>query len=159
MRLNPKKCTFGVRSRKFLGYMISKEVVRANLDKIKAIIDMAPHRNVKKVQRLTGRMAVLDRFLSKSAVWDSHFFKALRGGSQFEWRSECQKAFDELKTHLTRLPALTSPEHGETLFIYLTVGEEAVSAVLVQEENKVQKPVYYVSRALQGAEVRYSTVE
>ena len=45
------------------------------------------------------------------------------------------------------------------MFIYLAVGEEAVSAVLVREEDKVQKPVYYVSRALQGAEARYSMVE
>ncbi|XP_071907834.1 uncharacterized protein [Coffea arabica] len=159
MRLNPKKCTFGVRSEKFLGYMISKEGVRANPDKIKAIMDMAPPRNIKEVQRLTGRMAALNRFLSKSAVRGSPFFKALKGGRQFEWNPECQKAFDELKEHLVRLPALTSPEVGETLFIYLAAGEGAVSAVLVREEDKLQKPVYYVSRALQGAESRYSAIE
>nr|XP_027088503.1 uncharacterized protein LOC113709849 [Coffea arabica] len=159
MRLNPKKCTFGVRSEKFMGYMISKEGVRANPDKIKAIMDMAPPRNIKDVQRLTGRMAALNRFLSKSAVRGSPFFTALKGGRQFEWNLECQRAFDELKIHLARLPALTSPELGETLFIYLAAGEGAVSAVLVREENKVQKPVYYVSRALQGAEARYSAVE
>nr|XP_027102165.1 uncharacterized protein LOC113723098 [Coffea arabica] len=68
MRLNPKKCTFGVRSGKFLGYMISKDGVRANPDKVKAIMDMAPPRNIKEVQRLAGRMAALSRFLSKSAV-------------------------------------------------------------------------------------------
>nr|XP_027118612.1 uncharacterized protein LOC113735828 [Coffea arabica] len=159
IRLNPKKCTFGVRSGKFLGYMISKEGVRANPDKIKAIMDMAPPRNIKEVQRLTGRMAALNRFLSKSAVRESPFFKALKGGRQFEWSPECQKAFDELKEHLTRLPALTSPELGEILFLYLAVEEGAISAVLVRVENKVQKPVYYVSRALQGAESRYSAVE
>ncbi|XP_071921925.1 uncharacterized protein [Coffea arabica] len=104
-------------------------------------------------------MTALNRFLSKSAVRGSPFFKALRRGPQFEWTSECQKAFDELKTHIARLPALTSPAQGETLFIYLAVGEEAVSAVLVWEEDKVQKPVYYVSRALQGAEPRYAAIE
>ncbi|XP_027177519.1 uncharacterized protein LOC113776533 [Coffea eugenioides] len=159
MRLNPKKCTFGVRSGKFLGYMISKDGVRANPDKVKAIIDMAPPRNIKEVQRLAGRMAALSRFLSKLAVQGSPFFKALRRGPHFEWTSECQKAFDELKAHIARLPALTSPTQGETLFIYLAVGEEALSAVLVREEDKVQKPVYYVSRALQGAEPRYAAVE
>ncbi|XP_071912192.1 uncharacterized protein [Coffea arabica] len=159
MRLNPKKCTFGVRSGKFLGYMISKEGVRANPDKIKAIMDMAPPRNIKEVQRLTGRMAALNRFLSKSAVRGAPFFKALKANRQFEWSLECQRAFDELKAHLARLPALTSPELGETLFIYLAAGEGAISAVLVREEERTQKPVYYVSRALQGAEARYSAVE
>ncbi|XP_071926041.1 uncharacterized protein [Coffea arabica] len=159
MRLNPKKCTFGVRSGKFLGYMISKEGVRANPDKIKAIMDMAPPRSIKEVQRLTGRMAALNRFLSKSAVRGSPFFKALKGGRQFEWNSDCQRAFDELKAHLTRLPSLTSPVLGETLFLYLATEEGAISAVLVREVDKVQKPVYYVSRALQGAEAGYSAIE
>ncbi|XP_071920768.1 uncharacterized protein [Coffea arabica] len=159
MRLNPKKCTFGVRSGKFLGYMISKDGVRANPDKVKAIMDMAPPRNVKEVQRLAGRMAALNRFLSKSAVRGSPFFRALRRGPQFEWTPECQRAFDELKAHIARLPALTSPAQGEVLFIYLAVGEEAISAVLVREEGKIQKPIYYVSRALQGAEPRYTSIE
>ncbi|XP_027183804.1 uncharacterized protein LOC113782091 [Coffea eugenioides] len=159
MRLNPKKCTFGVRSGKFLGYMISKDGVRANPDKVKAIMDMAPPRSIKEVQRLAGRMAALNRFLSKSAVRGSPFFKALRRGPQFEWTPECQQAFDELKAHITQLPSLTSPAQGEALFIYLAVGEEAVSAVLVREEGKIQKPVYYVSRALQGAEPRYTSIE
>ena len=68
LRLNPKKFTFEVRSGKFLGYMISKDGVRANPDKVKAIMDMTPPRNIKKVQRLAGRMAVLNRFLSKSTA-------------------------------------------------------------------------------------------
>ena len=55
MRLNPKKCTFGVRSGRFLGFLVSREDIRANSDKLQAIIDMAPPRNVKEVQRLTGR--------------------------------------------------------------------------------------------------------
>ena len=101
---------FRVRSGKFLGYMISKNRVRANSDKVKAIMDMAPPRNIKEVQRLTGRMVALNRFLSKSAVRGSPFFKALRRGPQFEWTSECQKAFDELKAHIAKLSTLTSPE-------------------------------------------------
>ncbi|XP_027166642.1 uncharacterized protein LOC113766677 [Coffea eugenioides] len=159
MRLNPKKCTFGVRSGKFLGYMISKDGVRANPDKVKAIMDMAPPRNIKEVQRLAGRMADLNRFLSKSAVRGSPFFKALRRGPQFEWTPECQKAFSELKGHIAQLPALTSPAQEETLLIYLAAWEEADSAVLVREDGKVQRPVYYVSRALQGAEPRYTMIE
>ncbi|XP_071913927.1 uncharacterized protein [Coffea arabica] len=75
MRLNPKKCTFGVRSGRFLGFLVSRDGIRANPDKLQAIIDMALPRNVKEVQRLTGRMAALSRFLSRSAV---------RGCSSFE---------------------------------------------------------------------------
>ncbi|XP_071906678.1 uncharacterized protein [Coffea arabica] len=132
--------------------MISKDGIRANPDKVKAIMDMTPPRNIKKVQRLAGRMAVLNRFLSKSTAWGSPFFSTLKKGPQFDWTSECQKAFEELEAHIAELSTLTSPEQGETLFIYLAVEEETVSAVLIREEDRVQKLVYYVWRALQGAE-------
>lgn len=134
MRLNPKKCTFGVRSGKFLDYMVSKEGIRANPDKLKAIMDMAPPQTIKEVQRLTGRMAALNRFLSRSAVRGLPFFKTLKGGPGFEWTQECQGAFEELKRYLAELPALTSPQLGKPLFIYLSVCQEAISAVLVRDE-------------------------
>ena len=67
MRLNPKKCTFGVLSEKFLGYMVSERGIEANPEKIKAVQDMNPPTSVKNVQKLTGQIAALNRFLSKSA--------------------------------------------------------------------------------------------
>ena len=84
IRLNPKKCTFGVSSGKFLGYMISKDGVRSNPNKVKAIMNMASPRNIKEVQRLAARMVALSRFLLKSAVRGFPFFKVLRRGPQFE---------------------------------------------------------------------------
>lgn len=74
MRLNPKKCTFGVRTRKFLGYMVSNEGVQANPAKVEAIQNMHPPKNVMEVQRLTGQIAALSRFLSKSAERALPFF-------------------------------------------------------------------------------------
>ncbi|XP_071921893.1 uncharacterized protein [Coffea arabica] len=116
-------------------------------------MDMAPPKNIKEVQRLVGRMTALNRFLSKSVVRGSPFFKVLRRGPQFEWTYKCQKTFDELKAHIAELPTLISLEQGKTLFIYLAVREEAFSAMLVREKDKVQKLVYYVSHALQGDEL------
>ena len=100
---------------------------------------------VREAQRLTGRLAALNRFLSKSAQHGLPFFKVLKKAEKFEWGPECQRAFDQLKEHLQSLPTLVSPALGETLFLYLAVAEEAVSAVLVREENKIQYPIYYVS--------------
>ncbi|XP_071907805.1 uncharacterized protein [Coffea arabica] len=159
MRLNPKKCTFGVRSGRFLGFLVSRDGIRANPDKLQAIMDMAPPRSVKEVQRLTGRMAALNRFLSRSAVPGLPFFRVLKAPKDFHWTEECQKAFIDLKIYLAELPSLTAPEPGETLFLYLSACNEAVSAVLVREDGGAQRPVYYVSRALQGPETRYSPAE
>ncbi|XP_027090368.1 uncharacterized protein LOC113750588 [Coffea eugenioides] len=72
---------------------------------------------------------------------------------------ECQKAFTDLKAYLAELPTLTAPEQGETLLLYLSACNEAVSAVLVREDREAQRPIYYVSRALQGSETRYTPAE
>jgi len=67
MKLNPKKCIFKVRSGKFLGFMISSRGIEANADKIQAILDIGPLRNIKEVQRLMRCIAALGRFMSRSA--------------------------------------------------------------------------------------------
>ena len=54
MKLNPSKCAFGVSSGKFLGFMVSQRGIEANPDKIQAILDMEPPKNIKKVQSLIG---------------------------------------------------------------------------------------------------------
>ena len=65
MKLNPSKCAFGVSSGKFLGFMVSHRGIEANPDKIQAILDMKPPQNIKEIQSLIGRVAALNRFVSK----------------------------------------------------------------------------------------------
>ena len=75
MKSNPAKCAFGVGSGIFLGLMVSKWGIEANPDKIKAILDMEPPKSVKDVQKLTGRVAALGRFVSKSGDMCLPFLK------------------------------------------------------------------------------------
>ena len=111
---------------------------------------MKPPQNVKEVQSLTGRVATLNRFVSKATDKCLPFFKVLK--KAFEWTDECQRAFQDLKTYLTAAPLLSPSVLGEELYLYLVVTLHAVSSTLVREEGRVQKPVYYTSRALRGAE-------
>ncbi|XP_027156010.1 uncharacterized protein LOC113756573 [Coffea eugenioides] len=120
---------------------------------------MAPPRNVREVQQLTGRMAALSRFLSRSAVRGLPFFRILKIPKDFQWTEECQKAFADLKVYVAELPTLNAPEQGENLFLYLSACNEAVSAILVREDRGAQKPIYYVSRTLQRPETRYTPAE
>ncbi|KAL2248305.1 UNVERIFIED_CONTAM: Transposon Ty3-G Gag-Pol polyprotein [Sesamum indicum] len=147
MKLNPTKCTFGVGGGKFLGYMIA------------AILGLKSPSSIKDVQKLTGKIASLSRFISKSADRNLPFFKVLRKPKNFEWTDECEQAFNQLKDYLRKPPLLVNPRVEDTLFLYLAVSEHAVSSALVREENKIQNPVYYVSKMLQGAELRYSMIE
>ncbi|KAL2234291.1 UNVERIFIED_CONTAM: Retrovirus-related Pol polyprotein from transposon [Sesamum indicum] len=157
MKLNPTKCTFGVGGGKFLGYMVSSRGIEA--EKIKAILELKSPASIKDVQKLTGKIASLNRFISKSADRNLPFFKVLRKPKDFQWSKECEDAFNQLKSYLRTPPLLANPRPGDILYLYLAVSEHAVSSVLVREENKVQNPVYYVSKMLQGAEMRYSLVE
>ena len=83
----------------------------------------------------------------------------MKGGKKFEWTEKCELAFQQLKEHLGKPPLLSKPISGERLFLHLTVSESGASSVLVREESKVQHPVYYVSKRLLDAELRYPDME
>ena len=74
MKLNPAKWAFGVSIRKFLGFIVNIQGIEANPDKIKVVLDMLPPSNVKEIQRLTGRIAALSRFVSKASDKYHPFF-------------------------------------------------------------------------------------
>ena len=157
MKLNPGKCAFGVMAGKFLGFMVSQRGIEANLDKIRAIMEMKPPRNVKEVQSLNGKVVALNRFVSKAMDKCLPFFCTLK--KSFEWTDECQQAFEELKAYLSAPPLLSPSQPSEELFLYLAISPITISAALMREEEKVQKLVYYASRALHRAEERYPPME
>ncbi|XP_034213039.1 uncharacterized protein LOC117625615 [Prunus dulcis] len=160
MRLNPKKCAFGVSSGKFLGFMISQRGIEANPEKIKAIIDMERPKTTKDIQSLTGRVAALTRFISKATDKCVPFFKALKGGKRdITWTAECDKAFQDLKNYMSKAPLLSKSLPGEILYLYLSVSGTAVSSVLIRKPEKAELPIFYVSKALQSAELRYPPLE
>ena len=133
MKLNPRKCAFRVSSGKFLGFMVSQRGIEANPDKIQAILDMEPPKNIKEVQSLTRRVAALNRFVSKVTDKCLPFFKILR--KAFEWIDQCQMAFQDLKVYLTTAPLLSPSIPSEEL--YLAVSPHAVSSALIREEGKM----------------------
>ena len=78
MKLNPSKCIFDVASGKFLGFMVSQRGIEANSEKVQAIINMASPRTIKEIQKLTGRIATLNRFVSRATDKCLPFFKTLK---------------------------------------------------------------------------------
>ncbi|KAL0444418.1 UNVERIFIED_CONTAM: Retrovirus-related Pol polyprotein from transposon opus [Sesamum latifolium] len=159
VKLNPKKCVFGVEGGKFLGYFVTQRDIKANPDKIADIQLMTPRRTIKEVQKLAGRMAAFNRFISRVADRGLPFFKVLRNIKNFQWAEECSKAFHELKAYLVAPLLLSKPKAGEMLWVYLALSPVATSAVLTREERGMQLPVYYTSRMLQGVEDRYEPME
>ena len=159
LHLNASKCSFGVGSSKFLGYMVTHRGIEVNPDQIKAINNLRSPQNHKEVQKLTRMAAALNRFISKSVDRCRPFFLLINKWKGFEWTEECATTFQQLKDYLARPPIMSSPEPNEVLFTYIVVALYAVSLVLIRVDNGVQRPVYYVSKSLHEAEVHYLPLE
>ncbi|GAU48076.1 hypothetical protein TSUD_81360 [Trifolium subterraneum] len=149
MRFNPEKCTFGVKAGKFLGFYLTERGIEANPDKCRAFFDYPTPKSKKSIQTLNGMLTSMTRFVVKSAQHALPLFKLLRKETTFEWTEECEGELQHLKRALSEPPVLTRPVEGEKLYLYLAVASEAISAVLIRETEQGQKPVYFVSRALQ----------
>ncbi|GKC92361.1 reverse transcriptase domain-containing protein [Tanacetum coccineum] len=134
MKLNPKKCTFGVEEGMFLGYKVNTK----------------------------GLKVCPDRFLAKSAEKSLPFFKTLKKctkKSDFHWTAEAEEAFKQMKQLIVELPMLTASMEKEELIVYLAAVKETVNAVLMTEREAKQMPIYFVSRALRGPELNYTPIE
>ncbi|XP_071700322.1 uncharacterized protein [Rutidosis leptorrhynchoides] len=162
MKLNPSKCSFGMKEGRFLGFMFTPRGIKANPKKIQAIENMQSPRNKKDVQSLNGKLAALTRFLSRTADRSPPFFQTLKGclnKKDFVWMEDVEKAFQDMKAFLKELPTLTAQILGETLMVYLSASSEAISSVLIADMGKTQMPVYFVSKLLQNGEVNYPAME
>jgi len=129
--LNASKCSFGVGSSKFLGYMITHQRIEINSNQIKAINSLQPPQNPKEVQKLTRMTATLNRFISRSADRCKPFFLLTNKWKGFKWTKECALAFQWLKEYLSRPPIISNSEVDEVLFAYVAMAPHAVSLVLV----------------------------
>src|SRR5438105_9266787 len=141
-KLNPKKCVFGVPSGKLLGFIMSYRDIEVNLEKLKDILKMNSPTTLKDIQKLTGCMAALSRFISRLGEWAMPFNKLLKKQDKFQWTPEAQEAFDKLKEFLTNPPVLVPPMPKEPLLLYIVATSHVVSTAIVverQEEGHIQK--------------------
>jgi hypothetical protein len=152
---------------KYLRCLVSTKGIKANRDKIRAITQMRPPQNRRDVQKLTSRIASLNRFISKLAEHSLPFIAILRGSTKIDWGPEQQKAFNDIKRYLAKLPTLSSPEQGLPLILYVSATHSSISGALVVEKEiirnskiaKQQFLVYFVSKNLTGSKRFYSEVE
>ena len=131
LRLNTSKCSFGVGSGKFLGYIVTHRGIEVNPNQIKAINNLKPPRNAKEVQKLTGMIAALNRFISRSADRCRLFYLLINKWKGFEWSEDCIVAFQQLKEYLSRPPIMSSPKADKVLYAYIVVAPHAVNLVLM----------------------------
>ena len=141
-----------------MGFIVHARGIEANPEQVRALQDIKIPSTRREMQSLNGKVAALSRFISKATDKCIPFFEALKKDKgKFEWTDECSTAFLNLIGHLQRPPVLSTPNEGEEL--YLAVSSHALSAALVREDNRAQRPVYFVSKRFTGAKARYPKLE
>nr|GEY71198.1 hypothetical protein [Tanacetum cinerariifolium] len=127
MKLNPKKCAFGVEEEMFLEYKVNAKGLKVCPDKVDVVLSLPSPKCLKDVQKLNGKLASLNRFLAKSAEKSLPFFKTLKKRtkkSDFNWTTKAEEAFKQMKHLIAKLPMLTAPMEKEELIVYLATAKE-----------------------------------
>ncbi|GJW57445.1 reverse transcriptase domain-containing protein [Tanacetum coccineum] len=130
MKVNPKKCTFGVEEEMFLGYKVNTKGLKVCPDKVDDVLSLSSPKCLKDKQKLNEKLT-----------------------------SEAEEAFKQMKQLIAELPMLTAPMEKEELIVYLVAAKEMLSAVLMMKREAKQMPVYFVGRALKGPEINYTSIE
>jgi hypothetical protein len=120
VKLNPEKCVFGVPRGMLLGFVVSERGIEANPEKISVIIDMGPIKNLKGVQRITGCLAALSRFIARLRERSLPLYKLIRKSDHFMWTPEAQDALNSLKSILKSPSILTAPTTEEPMLLYIS---------------------------------------
>jgi hypothetical protein len=154
MKLNPTKCVFGVRSGKLLGFIVSNRGIEANPEKITAITDMGAPAIIKDVQKLTGCMAALNRFISRLGERGLPFFKLLKRQDKFHWTEKAERALQDLKQHLQSPLILTAPLPGEPS--YFTLRQLPMLSAVPLLSSAPRKAMRLVCRGLFTSSAKYS---
>ncbi|XP_014499251.2 uncharacterized protein LOC106760315 [Vigna radiata var. radiata] len=161
LRLNLAKCTFGVKSGKLLGFIVSQRGIEVDPDKVRAIVEMPVPRKEKEVRGFLGRLNYITRFISQLTATCEPMFKLLRKNQAVVWNEDCQAAFEKIKQYLQDPPVLRPPEPGRPLILYLTVLDDSMGCVLGQhdEVEKKEHAIYYLSKKFTDCERQYSLLE
>jgi hypothetical protein len=165
VKLNPEKCVFGVPRGMLLGFIVSERGIEANSEKIAAITNMGPIKDLKGVQRVMGCLAAVSRFISRLGERGLPLYRFLRKTKRFTWTPEAEEALGNLKALLTSMPILVPPAAGEALLIYVAATTQLVSAAIVVERREeghallVQRPVYFISEVLSETKIRYPQIQ
>jgi hypothetical protein len=136
VKLNPEKCVFGVPQGMLLGFTVSERGIEANLEKIAAITNMGPIKDLKRVQRVMGCLAALSRFISCLGEKGLPLYRLLRKVERFTWTPKAEEALGNLKALLTNAPILVPPAAGEALLIYVAATTQVVSVAIVVERRE-----------------------
>ena len=161
LRMNPKKCAFGVTAGQFLGFLVHERGIEIGLKSQEAVRTMKPPTTKKELQCLIGKINFVRRFISNLSGRIEPFMGLvkIKSDEEFRWGAEQQRAFDEIKEYLTKPPVLVPPQQDRPFYIYLSVADTSIASVVVQLYDGLERVAFYLSRRMLDAETRYPEIE
>ena len=159
LKMNPSKCAFGVSSGKFLGFLVHYRGIDLDPTKAEAITTFSPPTTLKELRSFVEKVSYLRRFIPGLTEILKPLIEQTRKGVTFVWCDQCQKAFKKIQMILVDPYTMVAPIPGKPLLLYIENTEQSLGALLAQEQERVEKPVYCISRLMKGLELRYSTAE
>ena len=160
LRLKPTKCSFGLPSVKLLGYIVNKDGIAADPEKIQAIQNLAPPTDIKGVRSFLGMTGFYRQCMSNYAAVAEPLETLKRKHAHFQWGTPQQNAFEQLKGLLTSSSVMAAPKINHPYKLYTDACEYAVGAILVQEDEKgVERVIQYISHSLSTTQRKWATIE
>ena len=159
LKLKPSKCYFAKTELDFLGHVVSRNGVRPNENKVKAVKDFPVPKNVKQVRSFLGLSGYYRKFVKDYAKIASPLFKLTKKSEKFVWTEPCQEAFDKLKRALVSSPVLAYPDFSKTFHVFTDASNDAIGMTLSQYHENRERVIAYAGRDLNSAEKNYSTTE
>lgn len=159
LTLSKDKCQFCRESIKYLGYVVDRQGLHVDPDKVTAILNLPTPRNVKNVRQVIGTISWYRKFIPNFSQLLAPLCSLLRKNSAFNWNSACDQAFKQIKQYLISAPILRCPDFGKPFYVQTDASGYGIGAVLSQRDDDGEHVICYLSRSLTKAEAKFSTTE
>jgi len=159
LQLQPGKCVFAQPQVQYLGYIVSRDGIRASPDKTKAVRNFPVPKNVREVRSFLGLTSFYRRLVPKFAHMAKPMSELLRKDAPFVWLERQQTAFEKLKQILCSEQVLAYPNFDSQFILTTDASKVAVAAILYQVQDGVERPISFASRQMNPTEQLYSVSE
>lgn len=144
---------------RYLGYLVDRNGLRADPEKLQAMLQLPVPKSVKEVRRVVGTFSWYRRFVPEFANLIPPLTALLKKSNKFVWTHSCDDAFKRLKEYLISAPVLSCPNYDLPFVVETDASDFGVGAVLLQPHEDGDKVISYLSRSLSKQERNYSTTK
>lgn len=159
LTVSREKCIFCKPELKYLGYVIDRNGLHVDNDKVSAILNIPTPANVTEVRRVIGMMSWYRRFIPNFSTLTAPLTNLVKKNVKFRWNDDCENSFRVLKEALVSAPVLCCPDYNLPFVIQCDCSGYGIGAVLSQPHPEGERVIAYISRSLNKHERNYSTVE